>query len=297
MPRHNFPPRGYFAEEYPLQHDFIYKLSLSLEDTTSDSTIVILSRFSERNVISPELVQVNPSNGAFAECNGPLCHQASIIPRMSVAINAFLSEASILEIGADRPITFNWMPIYTSFLSSLEAEDDLTGLQVEDILELAHVTLHKETTALYVSDLPNTVAYNSAFPLTTEPADITDETFDDYGLGVDTVQEEVAFDKGLYYDMMKYGTNKEMLAKVAPHMNTAMVSAKRPWRHFSNKFTYPSVKRMNPYTMCAILFHLPQSGDLDQPSLISETSPIQHLFINVRVRYEEWNPNFDQTQI
>ncbi len=292
----DFPPRGYFAQEFPMYHEFTYKFSLQLEDVNQDSTIATLIHASEANAVTPESVNVNPSNGQFAENNGPLCHMGSIVPKMSMSINAFLSIASAADIGADKPVIFNWMPLYTSFENSLTAVDDQTSLEVEDIIELQHDATNKDTTPLFsTANLDNVVGHATGQPLTTEPPNITDETFDDYDLSVDTVMESVAFNKGIYFDHMRHGTNKAMLRKVAPHMNTGMVSARRPFKYFSNNFTYPAVKRMNPFTFCGILFHVPEAGATEQPILASETTVIEHIFFTLRCRYPEWNPNFDQT--
>lgn len=293
MPKH--PPKGYFDQEYPLYHEFTYKFSMNLTDPVQDATICTLIRTSEVKVVTPEAIEVHPENAAFAENNGPLNHLGSIVPTMSISINAFLSEASIAIIGADRPIKFNWMPLYTGFINSLTAEDTLSALQIEDILELKHDITNKDVTPLFVSDLDNAVGHSADHPITTEPSGITDEVFGDYNLGVDLIMESVAFDKSIYFDLMKYGTNRAMLRKVAPHMNTAMVSARRPYSYYSNNFTYPSVKRINPYTFCGILFSLPQAGAIEQPVLDSEVTDVEHLFLTLRCRYPEWNPNFDQS--
>jgi len=291
------PPRGYFDQEYPLPHVFQYKFSLQLQDVAQDATICPLFRNSTENTTQIDLIEVNPQNTLFAESNGPTCHKGSIIPRTTVSIKAFLSEASALTfdpLGINKPVMFNWAPIYTSFANSLDAADDRTGLAVSDIMELAK-GFFEEVNPLYVADLDNAVGHSSAFPLTTEPSNFVDETFDDWGLGVDTVMEHVAWSKNVYFNHVRFGTNSAMLRKVCPKIHTGVVTAGRPFSHYSNNFTMPSVKRINPFTFCGILFSVPAAGDTEQPILDSEVTDIEHLFFTVRVLFDEWNPNFDQS--
>lgn len=296
MTNRKFPPRGYKAEEFPLHHSFTYKFSLNLTDVAQDATIVTLLRNSTENTTNPEAIEVNPHNASFAECNGPLCHPMSIIPKMTLSMNCFQSEASALVIDANKDnkgVLFNWMPIYTAFADSIDAVDDFSGATVGTILELAKGSF-EEISPIFVADLDNAVGHGALHPLTTQPNQITDETFDDYELGTDTVMEHVAFDKDLYFDIMRFGTNAHMLRKVAPRIHSAYVSPQHPWTYYSKNFTYPTVKRINPFTFCGILFSLPQAGSTEQLILDSEITDIEHLFFSVRCSYDEWNPGFDQ---
>ncbi len=286
-----FPPQGYKALEYPLPHNFDYKFSLHAEGSDKHATYATLLKATEQ-ATGVDSVIVNPKNAAFAEDVGALIHMGSIVPRISVSINAFLTKTAI-ETDAVRQVMFNWMPIYTAFLPSLEAQDDKTDTQIEDILELQHNPTDKDAYPLFDG---TKLSHVGSQPLSTIGRT---EVFGDYGLATNATMENIAFDKELYYDAKSYYTNSAMLNKVAPKMHSALVTRDRPFHHFSNNFTHPTVKRGNPYTYCGILFYLP-NVDKDEQLIadaadVTNTSPILH--VNMKVRYDEWNPMFDQSPL
>ncbi len=280
------PPRGYRQEEHPLPHNFNNTFQLHLEDETKNSAYIPIFRTSEL-AINPETIEVNPSNAAFGEDPGPTIHNGSIVPRVNFRMSATLTKAAI-ETDKVRALLFNWMPVYTAFLSSLEAEDPRTAVQVEDILELQHDVTNKDT---YPLNSSVNLSAASDWPISTKPYT---EVFGDWGLSVDLQYEGVAFDKELFFDAMQYYGNAGMLKKSVGPMKTIMVTRDRPYRYHSSNFTNPTVKRGNPYTFCGVLVHLPQANAADQLMLASDTTNITHLDISFHVRFDEWNPNFDQ---
>ncbi len=283
-----FPPKGYRSTDYPLPHNFSFRFGMGLESGVKDSTIVPLIRSSEA-CASPDTIEVNPRNAAFAEETGATCHPMSIIPKINLTWSAYLSKAAF---GTDvvRYLKLNVMPIYISFLSSLDASDEKSGDDIETILELGHATDNKDTFPLYAGGkLP------TAGSVALSTVNDADEALADYALTTTAVYEHVAFNKELFYDALQYYTNGGMLRKVTGGMRTHIVHYEKPFMYHSNNFTYPTVKRMNAYTFCGLLFNLPQASDEDQLMLSSETTDIGHLVVVGKVRYDEWHPDFDQT--
>ncbi len=285
---YNRIPKGYTAKQYPLHHNFQYLFELSAEHSTKKQTMISLIR-SSLAATGSENVEVNPKNAAFVEETGPTIFQDSIIPRMTVSFSAHLTKGAI-ETDNVRSLTFNWMPIYVAFLDDLEATDKVSGLQIEDILELQHDTTNEDVYPLFDgNDVDGIITH----PLSTVTD--SDEAFGDFGLTTNSVLEHIAFDKGVYFDARKYYTNKEKLAKVAPRLNTGTVYRDRPYRYSSSNYTHPTVKRGNPYTFCGILFSVPQVATADQASVVAgDTTAIGHIRIGMNVRYDEWNSTFDQ---
>ncbi len=288
-----FPPRNYFQEEFPLVHSSVdWAFSLSMSDVAQDSTIIPLFRSSER-AWAIENVEVNPSHASFAEEVGITCAPKSIVPRITISMKASIAKAQI--IAGMRDAVFNWMPIYTSYVDSLEAVDTSggqTGVEVEDILELSHQATDKVVTPLYTGT--KIVSPSSNLPLNT----ITDpdESFSDWGLTTNASLESVAFDSELYFSALKYYSNRGMLRKSSPNWHTERIRENKPFEMFSNNFTFPLVKRMNPYTFCGILIHVPQ---LDGGHQYGRDSEYTNPYINFAMssRFDEWNPNFDQTGV
>ncbi len=280
-----FPPRGYRRSEHPLPHNFGNVTVLYGEDETKNSMIFTLLRTSEA-CLAPDTIEVNPEHASFGEDVGALIQKGSIVPRINLRIYANMTKDAI-ETDKMRTIKFNWMPIYISFLDSLEAEDSKTAVQIEDILELQHDTTNKD-----VYPLHSTVKLGGNHPLSNKNAV---EVLGDYGLTTTAVQESVAFDKQLFFDALQYYTNSGMLKRVTGKMRTVTIGRDRPYVYHSNNFTNPSVKRGNPYTFCGILYHVPQGDSADQVFGSSDTTNITHLRVSTQVRFDEWNPDFDQT--
>ncbi len=194
-----------------------------------------------------------------------------------------------VETDKIRSLVVNWMPIYISFLDTLEAEDEKTATQIEDILELEHFTDNKDTQPEY-SGIKISTLHNVA------PSSIHyTEVFGDWGLTTDLKYESVAFDLGAFYDTLQFKTNAGMLKKVIGPMRKVILRQDHPYFHFSSNFTYPSIKRANPYTFCGVLFHLPQMGQFMQVGEVADTTAIDHVNIEGRIRYDEWNSVFDQS--
>ncbi len=72
----------------------------------------------------------------------------SIVPKLNFTMRIAMSKGAI-ETDAMRNILVKWMPIYTAFLPTLDAEDDGSGDDIETILELQHDTGNKDVYPLY----------------------------------------------------------------------------------------------------------------------------------------------------
>ncbi len=280
-----FPPRGYKQNEYPLPHNFSYFFQLNAEDTSKDATICTFFRTSE-SAINADAVQVNPRNAAFVEDTGPLIFNGSIIPRLMVRFSAIMTKGAI-ETDKLQQINIKYMPLYTAFLPSLDAEDEKTATSVEDTVKLTHATNNKDTHPLFVGKL--TTSGNQ--PLSTVPET---EVFGDYGLTTNATMEAVAFLEEEFFDTMQYKTNSGMLKKVVGQFKTQRLTQERGFTFFSNNFTKPMVKRGNPYTFCGMLFVVPAASEMTQLFPIGASTTIPHVVFKVSVRFDEWNPNFDQ---
>ncbi len=279
------PPRGYRNTEFPLPHNYGLTFSLQAEDETKNSTYITLFRATE-SAVDVENIEVNPAHASFALDAGTAIHMGSIVPKVNMTIRASMTKLAI-ETDKMRAIRFTWMPVYIAFLDSLEAEDQKTGVQVEDILELTHDTTNKDVTPTFT-----TVNLGLGLqPMSTVPYA---EVFGDYGLSVDTNLESVAFDEELLMDALQFNTNKGMLRKVIGPRHTVTLTRDRPYIYHSSNFTYPTVKRGNPYTYCGILFHVPQAGSAGQVFEAADTTAIDHIRFGMHVQFNEWNPHFQQ---
>ncbi len=279
-------PRGYYQQQYPLLHLIKYKFDLHAENETKNSMIIPLIRTSQ-TLADPPSVEVNPHHPSYAEESGATIHMGSIVPRMKLFFQVYMTKGAI-ETDKLRTLRFDWMPIYCAFLDDLEAEDENTATQIEDILELQHATDNKD-----VYPIGSTIksANYGGSPLSTVGYA---ETFAEWGLTTNSDLEYVAFQKKLWEDAMRYYTNKGKLRKVCGRYKSQVVSRDRMFKYYSANYTHPTVKRGNPYTFCGILFHVEQAGSFDQQPVALDTTDIAHLHVMLKCTYEEWNPSFTQ---
>lgn len=283
------PPPNYFASEYPLPHNFFYSFGLNAETSTQNSTIVSLIRCHEG--IATDAIEVNPSHANFAEETGSIIATDSIVPKINISITAQMTHIAA-ETDVLRYLKFNWMPVYVSFKDKLEALENETNVEVEDILELETTVATKSVEPLYTgTDL--IASGGILHPMNTV---LKTEVFGDVGLSVDTKMEAVAFDEELMWDTLSYGSNAGALKSIMGSWHSELIHRDRPWFMNSNNFTNPIVKRGNEYTYCGILFHVPLVDTVKQyyqAADVTEANP--QISFDVQVRYDEWNPNFDQT--
>ncbi len=282
-------PRGYKQQDYPLIHQFEYNFALDVEDETKNSTICTLFKCREETGVEGDTV--NPSNATFAEDAGTTVYVGSIVPRISLSFTAKMDQAAF-DIDSIEHLMFKWMPIYTAFHNSLTAVN--TGTPASDImtiLELNDITGKKYVRPLFTgTDLMQVTGQ----PLSSV---VHTEVFGDIGLTTDDKMESVAFDEQAFWDAKSYYSNKGMLNKVTGSMRSVYLDYHRkPFTYHSNNFTSPIVKRGNSYTGCMILFHVPQADEVQQLCNDADvTTSVGHIDIAMRVRFEEWNVDFDQT--
>ncbi len=273
MPR---PPKGYLGQEYALMHDIEYNFSLSAENTAKDSTIVPLV-MQDGAAQTLATTYVNPKNTNFEVSNAPNCSPESIIPKMSISFRCALTKGAI-ETDLVRSLSLNYMFITTAFLNRLDAIDTKTTNDTETILELTHETTDEQVYPLWSgTDLTGGLLHANVPGLT------TDQTI-----------ESVAFDKEMFFDAMHYYDNRQMLRTMAPSMKTVTLKRDYPYIRSGTNYMKPICKFMNPYSFCGILFHLPQTGAVDQFGLAADTTAIDHINVTMKVRYPEWNKGFYQ---
>ncbi len=289
MPAHKFPPKGYRLTDHPLPHDFRYGASFDILDATKDATIITILRASEDATVGIEAVEVNPRHASFAEETGPTCAMGSIVPKISFTLRGSLSQAMLVD-NEFAKVNLNMIPIYSSFLSSLDASDDKTTEDIELLLDLSHDVTAKRTEPQF-----GTVNLTNA---STHPVNTVLETevFGDYGLATDLTLESVAWDENRFYNALSFYTNGGMLRKVTGPKKTWTLSRDRPFLYHSMNFINPSVKRMNPYTFCGVILWSSLVGNHSFGITIDfNAADLDTVSWNCEIRFDEWNIDFDQT--
>ncbi len=284
-----YPPKGYKTLEFALPHSFQYRFGFDLTSAAKVHTILPILRTNETmNVI--ENIEVSPRHANFAEETGSLIQPMSIVPKISLSITSYMSEWA-RDTDKIQQLHIKWFPIYIAFLDSLEAMDDLTDLQVEDLMELQHGVGAKQTYPQYTNNkLPDADNY----PMSTINKA---EARADVGLTTTDVLEGVSFIEDLMFDSVSRFSNKGMIKKAWGKTTHGNITPDKAYTYSSNNFTQPTVKRGNAYTFCGIAMILPQAGSLGQLVHENEVTSGTHVHNIVKIRFDEWNQRFDQTPI
>ncbi len=270
---------------YPRVHNFEFGFGLSADAATKASTIQPWIMMND-SIEDYELIKTNPENDDFAVVNYPDIAAGSVVPRVMVDYSMYIPSSDTQLVH----LMCNTMRIHTAMLNRLDAFDKKTGDTTQSILELEGETSDTICYPLY----NGTKLFEAGGTFDTTYKD----GFADVGLGTDLQPEGVAFVKETFFDAMHYYTNKQMLNLMTDRMKSYVISeplvSGRSVIHVHYNYPTPSLcKFANPYTFCGELFHVPQSGSIDQYHIATETSAIEHLRVKGRIRFKEYNTDFN----
>lgn len=286
------PPSGYSIADYPLPHEWSSGFELTADSDTGNSTIINIFRQSqEANAV--ETIKVNPRNGAFAEETGVTCAEGSIIGDNMFRMAMHLTKGAI-ETDKLRELAVYIMPIYMAFDDTYTAMDTNSSTEIEDVIEMARSTSLFRGQPLYDGNKLTLGGTSPAQPLNTIHYA---EAFGDWGLTTTAVLESVAFSENDFYDTINYKTNGGMLKKVTGRMMRITLKQDRPFYKAWTSPPFPSVKRMNPFTYCGMLVHVPPAGAIGQFSHGTDVTAINHVRVTNHGKFDEWNQNFEQVAV
>ncbi len=268
------------VEMYGQPHDLRYACAFEFDDETLNSTILPIA-FYDEGLGSPTALETHPENAAFAV----VVNQANcfINSRINIVLAELRLSITSKFIDDNLPaIKIAFMPIHMAFIDDYTAIDELSTLEVQDVLEMQTESTDNQGGPLYVAatDLPETVAGNAVLNANTPFLDT------DAGL------EAVAFTTGQYYDMLHFMTNSGKLKATQGGLNWTILDANHPTKTFAINIV-PKVKRMNKFAYFGVLVHAPISTADDQIVHAGDiTAATQYVEAQMRARYTEWNQDF-----
>ncbi len=272
---------------YPRIHNFEFGFGLSADASTKASTIQPWMMMNDA-IENYELIKTNPENDDFAVVDYPDVAAGSIIPRIMVDYSMYIPSSDTQLVH----LMCNTLRIHTSMLNRLDAFDKKVGVgsEIKTILGLEVET--PGTTCYPIYNGTKLFEAGGTFDTTYT------EGFAAVGLGTDLQPEGVSFTKETFFDARQYYTNKQMLNLVTDKMKSYVISeplvSGKSVIHVHYNYATPSLcKFANPYMFCGELFHVPQSGSIDQYHIATETSAIEHLRVKGRIRFKEFNTDFN----
>lgn len=141
---------------YPRPHNFIVDWGYELESgTTNTDTILPITMYDE-GLGDPAAYEANPEHASFVEAAEPNCYPESHINMVLLQLSLTLSKGA-LETDKVHAMKYYTQPIFVTF-DDLIANDEISGLDIGEILELQRETTDRQCYPLYNAvDMPSGV--------------------------------------------------------------------------------------------------------------------------------------------
>lgn len=266
--------------EYPRPHDFQLNFGMGLEAAVNNETTIvpIIQYDEELGVINS--YKSNPQNSSFAEYAGSSCYPQSRINKVYAQFDFNMSKEA-LETDKVHVTKFATMEIYDSFKNAELAVDEVSTLNLNDILELQNDATDRYTYPLFNGvDMKTSKTSSNNLPANEE------------GLTTDAQIEGVTFQIGKYYDCLSHYTNRKKLSAITSGLKWHTLTKTNPHKSIRVQ-QHPSTKYMNPYAFLGLLIYYPHNDQLYQYGKPGDTTDVTHLEVTAKYRYQEFNHEFN----
>ncbi len=266
----------WFAQPHDMRHSFFFEL----DDETLNSTIYPIAMYDEGRG-TPSANESNPENSAFLVDNNPNCFVNSRVDNVFCSLKFSMTSKAIDD---NLPvIRFAVMPIHTAFIDAYTAIDELTSLEIQDVLMMQTESTDRQGFPLYIADKKMVPKFSGS------------NLMNSLVPGLTTTQqlESVAFATNSYYDMLHYLTNGAKLKSVQSGLKWYTVTPNRPTKEIRIHIK-SNVKRMNEFTFFGALIHVPTVDTFNQPLVTGDiTAATNYLLCDIHCRFNEWNQDFN----
>ncbi len=270
--------------EYPRPHEWVYNFAIALESAAAgnDTILPIITYDEGLGVINS--YKSCPENAGFAETASDHCYPTSRINNVWTELRVSMSKV-MLETDKVPAIRFATATIHTAFNEGADALDEVSTLDLNEILELQSETTDRQTYPLYNAvDLKD---YKSNAGL--------DMPAEQLGLDTDLEIEAINFSHDDYYDCLHYYTNGEKLKAICTKLTWHTLTRQRPFKVLNFR-QQENTKYMNPYAFLGVLLYCPTTVQFDQYGKASDTTiETSTLELSWHARYNEFNHEFDHS--
>ncbi len=288
------PPPGYNRRDKPLPHEFYYQVALVGAVNTGNNFQATFLRTSTSSV-DPKTIPVNPRHAAYAVDDGPVVCFDSIVQFITISTDISLTEG-FMHTDKLAALKYYWWNIHGAFEDSWTPADERTTTTIAQLLHVTS-TVAQEDVVPETGGL-NITGVDHPFSTVTMP-----EVFGDYDLSTNATPEDTTTDNFILrelFDAKQYYTNGGKLNSLMGSINTGILTSQRNPHHsmFEKKFTPKQCRFANPHMIFSRQYHVPIP--LDPSSAIGagdSTASVNSLNLTIRVRFNEWNPDFDQARM
>ncbi len=268
--------------EYPRPHEMTNNFSIPVESAGARATTIYPLITQDEGLGAMSAYESNPANASFVEINSAHCFPTSRINKIFAKLEVSMSKV-MLETDKRHIVKFRTALIHTSFMDGELALDEISTLDLNEILELQNEQTDRQTFPLYNAVDLHDYKANSRLDLSAEQL----------GLTADLEIEGVAFTQDDYYDCLHYFTNGAKLRTICTPLQTHVLTRQNPQKTiFFNQQS--NTKYMNPYAFLGILIDVPSNANAQQyGELADDTVETGVLHFNITTRYNEFNHEFN----
>ncbi len=268
---------------YPQPHDDVISWTHTIDDATKNATMVPILHYDE-GLGAPSANKTHPENASFALYAGSNCFANSRVDRIATNLKFNLTKGA-LETDKLHAVRLAFMVVALSFKENYVAIDELTSLEIQDILEVQTESTDRQGYPLWTGTKMDEKYTNSAKLGTDVP-----------GLTTTQVLESIAFNPNDYYRQLQYGTLAKKLIKSNYGLKWLTLTKDRPFKEIRINMKRKA-KRLNPYTQLALIVYIPVASSTYQYHLTTDTTAIPHVEATFQMRFNEWNQEFDSSQL
>ncbi len=233
---------------------------------------------------APDSYNANPEHASFATTAMPNCFPESRVNNIIVELRYSLTKGAI-ETDNLHAIRCYYMPIFLSFKEDYIAIDELSSLEVQDVLEMQTEATDRQGYPLWNGvDMKEPFANSADLPGAVP------------GLTGGQSLEAVVFDIDAYYNMLHYMTNSGKLANCNGGLRNFTLTPNRPFRKLRFRIR-PKSKRMNEFNFFGIISFVPSVDSYYQYGGVADTTDINHVDVHAMYRFNEWNQAFDMEKV
>ncbi len=267
---------------YPQIHDTKIQWQMEIRRTGDNlhSTNIPLITYDEAFI--PPNIKTNPQNASFAEVGHSHCAPESEISNFNSTLKIIKQDGT----NKLKTMVVGVQVVSLAFLEDLTPKDEISTLDIQDILELLYETTDRQTYGLYNNTKVTETFSGSA-------------TLDAVEMGLTTTQV-LEFDDFVieeFYDAIHYTTIAGKIKSVQSGIKWYNLTEERPFVkiRIHNK---SSTKKMNEYAYLGLRVILPEIASVYQPQMISLiTADTSSISCDSRTRYLEYNENFNFSRV
>ncbi len=272
--------------EFPRAHDFSIGFMIPIESAAVTRATIVPLITSDEGLGAMSAFKTNPVNASFVEVNTDHCYPTSRIDRIFSQLIVNMNKI-MLETDKVHVTRFAVATIHTSFMDGQLAEDEVSGLDLNEIIELQNESTDRQTFPLFTNVKLKDFKTNAQKDMPAETP----------GLTTDLEIEAVAFSQNAYYDCLHYMTNGNKLPTIMTSLRWYTLTRTNPAKtlYFNQQ---SNTKYMNPYTFLGAFIYYPENGSSDQYGKASDTTvETSGLEFALRTRYNEHNHEFNHAML